>query len=49
MTKEERTNIIRAIIRTLDSVTVTGSQNMGHILGCINALNEILEAEDKDG
>lgn len=35
--------VIAAVINTLDSLTVTGSDNMSKVLGCINALQKLLE------
>lgn len=42
--------IIKAVILTLESVEIHGSENMSKLLGCINALNQIIEqSENKDG
>ena len=40
--------IIRAVIETLNEVEVKGSDNMSKLLGCINALTEIIN-QPKDG
>lgn len=48
MTERQRELIDRVIV-TLDSLTITGAGNMGKVLGCINALNEVLEVEDNGG
>lgn len=43
---------IRAVIRTLNTITVSGADNMNKILGCIQALQELLKVEKgekKDG
>lgn len=42
-------DIIKAVILTLESVEVHGSENMSKLLGCINALNQIIEQSEKDG
>lgn len=42
--------IIKAVILTLESVEIHGSENMSKLLGCINALNQLInESENKDG
>lgn len=43
--------LIQAIVETLNEVEVKGSANMSKLLGCINALNEILSQpkNDEDG
>lgn len=42
--------IIRAVIETLNEVEVKGSDNMSKLLGCINALIEIVnQPQDEDG
>lgn len=42
--------IIRAVIETLNEVEVKGSDNMSKLLGCINALIEIVnQPKDEDG
>lgn len=40
---ENNTAALRAVIRTLDSLTVRGRDNMSKLLGCIGALEELLE------
>ena len=40
--------IIRAVIETLNEVEIKGSDNMSKLLGCINALTEIIN-QPKDG
>ena len=47
MTDKEKTTI-QAVIRTLDSLTLTGRENMGKVLGCINALEDMLEVREKE-
>lgn len=42
--------IIRAVIETLNAIEVKGSDNMSKLLGCINALTEIInQPQDEDG
>ena len=42
--------IIRAVIETLNEVEVKGSDNLSKLLGCINALIEIVnQPKDEDG
>lgn len=42
--------IIKAVILTLESVEIHGSENMSKLLGCINILNQLInESENKDG
>lgn len=47
--------IIKAVILTLEDIEVHGSENLSKMLGCINALNQIIElneeeqSENKDG
>ena len=42
--------IIKAVVLTLESVEVHGSENLSKLLGCINALNQFIEqSENKDG
>lgn len=49
------TEILRAVITTLNSVEVRGKSNMDRLLGCINALEQTLNAletqqtEEKEG
>ena len=42
-----------AIIRTLNSISVSGAENMNRLLGCIQALEgivaELSKPEEKDG
>lgn len=40
--------MIRMVISTLNSVEVKGADNMSKLLGCINALTEIIN-QPKDG
>lgn len=40
--------IIKAVIATLESIEVHGSENLSRLLGCINALTEIIN-QPKDG
>ena len=43
-------NILQAVIFTLDSIEVHGAANMSKLLGCINALTEVInQPEDEDG
>ena len=44
MTQNEKA-VIQAVVRTLDSLTVTGRDNMSRLLGCIGALEELPEAD----
>ena len=39
-------DIIQAVINTLESVEIHGSDNMSKLLGCINALTQIINQED---
>lgn len=41
-------DILRAVISTLEEIEVHGSENMSKLLGCINALNQIIN-QPKDG
>lgn len=43
--------MIQVIINTLESVEVHGSDNMSKLLGCINALTQIInqEGNQEDG
>lgn len=45
---EDTNALIRVIIDTLNEVEVKGSANMSKLLGCINALTEIIN-QPKDG
>ena len=47
MNDKEKTTV-QAVIRTLDSLTVTGRDNMSKLLGCIGALEELLETEEAE-
>lgn len=47
MTDNEKATI-QAVIRTLDSLTLTGRDNMSKVLGCMNALEDMLEARAKE-
>lgn len=38
--------MIQVIINTLENVEVHGSDNMSKLLGCINALTQIINQED---
>lgn len=38
--------MIQVIINTLESIEVHGSENMSKLLGCINALTQIINQED---
>ncbi len=46
MTENERATV-QAVIHTLDSLTVTGRENMSKLLGCIGALEELLEIKEE--
>lgn len=39
----EKTEILSGVIRTLNVIDVRGSANLNHMLGCINALQALLE------
>ncbi len=42
--------LLQTIVLTLEDIEVHGSENMSKLLGCINALNQIIEqSENKDG
>ena len=45
--KESSRKTIEAVLKTLDSVTVHGKNNMDMVLGCILALEKILREEDE--
>ncbi len=47
MTERDRATL-RAVVRTLDSLTVSGSGNMSKLLGCLGALEELLAAETEE-
>lgn len=42
----KNTEILPTIILTLESIEVHGSDNMSKLLGCINALTQIINQED---
>ena len=44
-------DIIKAVVLTLEDIEVHGSENMSKLLGCINALNELINEtqSEKDG
>lgn len=42
-------DIIKAVILTLESIEIHGSENMSKLLGCINALNQLINESEKDG
>lgn len=42
MTEEQKTTL-NAVIRTLDTVTVSGAQNMDKMLGCMQVLKTMTE------
>lgn len=44
---EKELAALRAVARTLDSLTVRGSDNMGKVLGCIGVLEELLAAAQR--
>ena len=39
--------LIRSVIKTLETIDTHGTQNMQKLLGCIAALNTIIEEEQK--
>ena len=41
--------MIRLIISTLNEIEVKGCDNMSKLLGCINALTEIITQPEKEG
>lgn len=42
--------LLKSIVLTLEDIEIHGSENMSKLLGCINALNQIIEqSENKDG
>lgn len=47
MTDKEKTTI-QAVIHTLGSLTLTGRENMSKVLGCISALEELLETKEAE-
>lgn len=43
-------DILKAVVSTLECIEVHGSENMSKLLGCINALTEIInQPKDEDG
>lgn len=40
------TTLLQKIVLTLEDVEVHGSDNLSKLLGCINALNQIINKED---
>ena len=40
---EEQCGILRDVIFTLNSITVSGAGNMDKLLGCIRALHDLLQ------
>ena len=42
-------DILKTISDTLESIEVHGSENMSKLLGCINALNQIINQPKEDG
>lgn len=40
--------LLQSIVLTLEDIEVHGSDNMGKLLGCINALNSIIEQSGQD-
>ena len=42
------TEFLKAIVSTLEDIEVRGSDNMSKLLGCINALNQIIN-QPEDG
>lgn len=42
-------DIIKAVILTLESIEIHGSENMSKLLGCINALNQLISESEKGG
>ena len=43
--------LLQTIVLTLEDIEVHGSENMSKLLGCINALNELINEtqSEKDG
>lgn len=39
-------DILQTIVLTLEDIEVKGSDNMSKLLGCINALNRIIEEQE---
>ena len=44
MTEEQKATL-KAVIRTLDTVTVSGAENMDRLLGCMRALHGVLNSD----
>lgn len=43
-------DLIQSVINTLNDVEVKGAANMSKLLGCINALTELInQPQDEDG
>ena len=43
------TTLLQKIVLTLEDVEVHGSDNLSKLLGCINALNQIINQPKEDG
>ena len=41
--------LLSSVVLTLESIEVHGSDNMSKLLGCINALNQIINQPKEDG
>lgn len=39
--------LLRMVVRTLNTIPVSGAENMSKLLGCINALESIMKEEPK--
>ena len=39
-------DLLKTIVLTLEDIEVKGSDNMSKLLGCINALNRIIEEQE---
>lgn len=46
---QDNLGVLRAVVRTLDSITVSGRDNMSRLLGCITAMEEYIEKEENNG
>ncbi len=46
---ERQASLLRAVVRTLDSLTATGAENMRKILGCSDAIETILREYERPG
>lgn len=43
-------SILQSVVLTLEDIEVHGSENMSRLLGCINALKQIMiQSENEDG